>query len=456
MELEAKKKTPRAREGFNKIIDIFSNSKPGTFITLCYLSSANIPKTLTGKNIDVDKFGTDIDNNLSPGTEAYKTLKAYQQGGASNKNKIPVGVVKSSIIQFHFQNEEGYGKKYGEFKDKVNGILSDYGAEPIVDRDVKHDETQAFGKGGVSVGSTDNTQGKMYTHQNGATANYLSTYYYLLNSDGNIFSRIGKEAINQILPKKSGPMGVSALKKINATDEQIARYIEEIKQCNFSVLKLMYDSILWVSATAPEGYKTFAINDSLADKIGSGSYAVNINPSQFVKLANSRYENAYKPLRPGDENRIKHDFDYFRGVPMSNESKLFNSFGKLVMESKNKKQRMRLTESELKQVIKEASLKILKNMLSEGRPFKNNQHYTHFAVSKKNGKILNGWDYKGYDPEELRQFKEDYFNVDLRDYGFDPKNCRILTYKYLVRNGLNPDDNSNWANNDEANADFVG
>jgi hypothetical protein len=114
MELEAKKKTPRAREGFNKIIDIFSNSKTGTFITLCYLSSANIPKTLTGKNIDVDQFGTDIDNNLSPGTEAYKTLKADQQGGASNKNKIPVGVVKSSIIQFHFQNEEGYGKKYGE------------------------------------------------------------------------------------------------------------------------------------------------------------------------------------------------------------------------------------------------------------------------------------------------------------------------------------------------------
>ena len=456
MELEAKKKNPRAREGFDEIIDIFSNSKPGTFITLCYLSSANIPKTLTGKNIDVHKFGTDIDNNLSPGTEAYRRLKAYQLGGASNKNKIPVGVVKSSIIQFHFQNEEGYGKKYGEFKDKVNGILSDYGAEPIVDRDVKHDETQAFGKGGVSVGSTDNTQGKMYTHQNGATANYLSTYYYLLNSDGNIFSRIGKEAINQILPKKSGPMGVSALKKINATDEQIARYIEEIKQCNFSVLKLMYDSILWVSATAPEGYKTFAINDILADKIGSGSYVVNINPSQFVKLANSRYENAYKPLRPGDENRIKHGLDYFKGVPMSNESKLFNSFGKLVMESKNKKQRMRLTESELKQVIKEASLNILKNMLSEGRPFKNNQHYTHFAVSKKNGKILNGWDYKGYDPEELRHFKEDYFNVDLRDYGFDPKNCRILTYKYLVRNGLNPDDNSNWANNDEANADFVG
>ena len=92
----------------------------------------------------------------------------------------------------------------------------------------------------------------------------------------------------------------------------------------------------------------------------------------------------------------------------------------------------------------------------EGEQFKNNQGYSHFAVSKKSGKIINGWDYKDYDPEELRQFKKDYFDVDLIDYGFNPKDFRILSYKYLVRNGVNPDDNANWANNDETNADFVG
>ena len=42
------------------------------------------------------------------------------------------------------------------------------------------------------------------------------------------------------------------------------------------------------------------------------------------------------------------------------------------------------------------------------------------------------------------------------DYGFNPKDFRILTYKYLVKNGLNPDDNANWANNDEANSDWTG
>lgn len=86
----------------------------------------------------------------------------------------------------------------------------------------------------------------------------------------------------------------------------------------------------------------------------------------------------------------------------------------------------------------------------------NNQNYSHFAVSKKSGKIMNGWDYSKYEPSELRQFKKDYFDNDMADYGFNPKDFRILTYKYLVRNGIDPNDDTNWANNDEANAEFVG
>ena len=88
--------------------------------------------------------------------------------------------------------------------------------------------------------------------------------------------------------------------------------------------------------------------------------------------------------------------------------------------------------------------------------FQNNQNYTHFAVSKKSGKILNGWDYSEYDPSELRQFRKDYFDIDMQDYGFDPKSYKIVTGKYLLRQGVDPDDNSNWANNDEANADWIG
>ena len=87
--------------------------------------------------------------------------------------------------------------------------------------------------------------------------------------------------------------------------------------------------------------------------------------------------------------------------------------------------------------------------------FQNNQNYTHFAVSKKSGKILNGWDYSEYDPSELRQFKKDYFDVDMQDYGFDPKSYKIVTGKNLLSQGIDTDDNSNWANNDEAKADWI-
>lgn len=78
--------------------------------------------------------------------------------------------------------------------------------------------------------------------------------------------------------------------------------------------------------------------------------------------------------------------------------------------------------------------------------FQNNQGYSHFAVNKATNKIVNGWDYSDYDPSELRQFKKDYFDVDLIDYDLDPKQYRIVTGKYLLRQGIDPNDNSNWAN----------
>ena len=83
---------------------------------------------------------------------------------------------------------------------------------------------------------------------------------------------------------------------------------------------------------------------------------------------------------------------------------------------------------------------------ADGSYFKNNDNYTHFAVNKATNKIVNGWDYSEYDPSELRQFKRDYFDADLIDYEMNPKDYKIVTDKYLRRQGINPDDNGNWAN----------
>ena len=78
------------------------------------------------------------------------------------------------------------------------------------------------------------------------------------------------------------------------------------------------------------------------------------------------------------------------------------------------------------------------------------ENYTHFAVNKNTGLIVNGWDYSDYDPEELKQFKKDYFFQDLIDNDFNPKDYKILTRKGCEKQGINPDDIDNcWSNRGE-------
>lgn len=76
----------------------------------------------------------------------------------------------------------------------------------------------------------------------------------------------------------------------------------------------------------------------------------------------------------------------------------------------------------------------------------NDDNYTHFAILKPINKIVNGWDYSGEDPEDLKQFKKDYFITDMVDYGFNPKDIKILTRKGCIKQGIDPSDDSNWDN----------
>lgn len=76
-------------------------------------------------------------------------------------------------------------------------------------------------------------------------------------------------------------------------------------------------------------------------------------------------------------------------------------------------------------------------------------NYTHFAVNKQTNKIVDGWDYTGYDPEELRQYKMDYFYNDLKTNNLDPKQYTIITRVGCKKRGINPDDDTQWENQTE-------
>ena len=85
-----------------------------------------------------------------------------------------------------------------------------------------------------------------------------------------------------------------------------------------------------------------------------------------------------------------------------------------------------------------------KNDLNERKPIGINPKYTHFALLKDSKKFVNGWDFKGVDPEDLKQDKMHYFFQDIIDMDIDPKNVLIGTVKKFQKEGLDPFDSNNW------------
>lgn len=80
--------------------------------------------------------------------------------------------------------------------------------------------------------------------------------------------------------------------------------------------------------------------------------------------------------------------------------------------------------------------------LNEGNEI--NPKYTHFAALKDGNKIVNGWDYNGYDPEDLKAGKKEYFFNDIIDMDFKAKDINVLTKKTLEKRGIDPFDTNNW------------
>jgi hypothetical protein len=68
--------------------------------------------------------------------------------------------------------------------------------------------------------------------------------------------------------------------------------------------------------------------------------------------------------------------------------------------------------------------------------------YTHFAIFKADGKIADGWDYTGVDNDEIKY----YTKLDIIDNFPEHKvsDFKVVTKKFLEKNGINPSDTNNW------------
>ena len=95
-----------------------------------------------------------------------------------------------------------------------------------------------------------------------------------------------------------------------------------------------------------------------------------------------------------------------------------------------------------------------KKVLKEGILADDN--YTHFAINKQNGKILEAWNYSDVDKAELMEFKKDYFYNDLKEKDLPIKmsDIKIVTESALKKQGIDPENIKNWnQNQDKPEAD---
>ena len=113
-----------------------------------------------------------------------------------------------------------------------------------------------------------------------------------------------------------------------------------------------------------------------------------------------------------------------------------------------------LSYAEFKSVVNEAVKNVANNInesfceseVNGGQYHDKELNFTHFAVNKQTNLIVDGWDYSGYDSEELKANKNDFFYSDLKDNGFNPKAYKILTFNYCKKYGIDPNNKVNWSN----------
>lgn len=408
-------------EEFFDILDRIGNGK---FVTIGYVTGANL-------NVPTIK-------RRNPETNRMKGYPDFSVFGAEGENEIGA-LVKITSYNMRYLNRTTVAKKYGEYKNAANGIRGNFGLDPIGNRE-SYKQGTSWSPNGPELYKGQNTklQSHSYNPQNIHGVKPKSVVY-AIDTEGHIIKALSQKQIEPYLKAKREIDGVAALRKMGAEEEKIQDYISQINNLKFRYINFESDSILWIAATI-NGEKIVYINNNLARAVDG----IDIRPEDFRAIARERYQ-----------------------IDLADLQEMTNNY-------MNKKV-IRLTESDLHRIIENSVKKYINEIgrfesdidadgiygyggkaINE-ESFQNNQNYTHFAVSKKSGKILNGWDYSEYDPSELRQFRKDYFDIDMQDYGFDPKSYKIVTGKYLLRQGVDPDDNSNWTNNDdEANADRIG
>jgi len=110
----------RVLKSSEEFFDLLDKLPNGQFVTIGYVTSAEITATVKRRNPDTGRM---------KGYPDYSVLGSDNEIGA---------LVKITSYNMPYLNRKTVAKRYGEFKNSVNDIRSDFGLEPMRDRKDTH------------------------------------------------------------------------------------------------------------------------------------------------------------------------------------------------------------------------------------------------------------------------------------------------------------------------------
>jgi hypothetical protein len=369
--------------------DFITEIGGGWRTTFVYVNIANFRGT--AQSVDLQKFSSALDADQELDPEVAGTLRGFANGPQKRSNRFPyAGVIKVAKYTLNWQSARNHMKNYDDFVNRSDELSAKYAAQilkrqglPLTQdaldsvqiksrgqRDFENMENgnadaktrdqrkdyrvfRDYGRGGMYVRPNDND--RVVFPQNMKTVTPGGTDYYLIKDDGSIAGGrpISVDTLEQILSPAAhrDSSKANALRKLGANDEEIEQYTKEFGELGWGENDFMADQIMYAVGSCTDEFHNGNINNvvfynkELISNIANSRSSVIIDPQQFLAIAKKEIQDVY-------------------GIAVEAARRLFK---RIVNECFQPKKQLKLTESELKQVVREAAMKIVKNILSENR-----------------------------------------------------------------------------------------
>lgn len=261
----------------SEFFNMADNIQGGIKSTIGYVSSANL-------NIPQVK-------RLNPDTNRMKNFDDWDSFGKSlNVSDKISGVIKFSRYTFNWRGKESMGKHYeNDYVAPVNDIRSRYGIAPISNQ---HQQQQPTALSTLNTPKQGSVLGPGFFMQDtGGKDCHKVVQYFLIGEDGKIIKYQGTtdgdipaDKLKNFF-KKYLPAGISDLRKMNASDETIKAYSEELAKIPFKYTRFNVGSVAYVITTI-NGVKKRFFNPNLSEEIKG----LKIDPQEYISLAKKLYK----------------------------------------------------------------------------------------------------------------------------------------------------------------------